>query len=381
MNKSAFGRVALFLGAVLTAFLAGCGGLSTRLTPDPSPAPSLAAHGTFVFVTGNESGNEPTDGYRLNPDGTLTAVPGSPFPIAGTLAASGRFLLSASQNSLTSYRVDPATGVPRQAASVAALSFPDAIGADARAVYVAGTTRTFDTVVAGFSVADSGELTPLPGSPYMFQPACDINIDCPLPLFSNLALNSSFLALGVIGFHGAGGITIYPRDNNDALGQPQGAGVEEQGAVALQPPSGNVAFSNDFSAGFVDSYLLDPSGKPTQQAFLTTSFRVMDERIDVTGKFLLVLDSLGAVHVFKIDSATAGLSEIGVSDPAGDGATLIAMDPSGRFVIVAQASNQATPAPPDQITVYSFDPASAAMKKLQSYPVGKLPSSIAIVAE
>jgi hypothetical protein len=368
-----------FVIIAIIGLLAGCAGITGH--PPPNPTPTPAAHGTFVFVSGNNSSNEPTTGYRLNPDGTLTPIPGSSFPISGRLAASGSFLLSANQNSVTSYRVDPATGVPTQAAITDAARFPAAIGADASDVYLIGTTSALDTVIQGFSVAKSGALTPLPGSPYMFQPACPPDIDCPVPLFPNLALNNHFLALSVVAFHGAGGISVVARDSNGVLGPLHGGGIEEQTAVALQPPSGNVAFSNDFGAGAINSYLLDSSGMPTQQGFLTTSFGTVDEKIDPTGKFLLVLDSLGTVHVFRIDSAIAGISEIGASEPAGDGANLIALDPSGRFVIVAQSSNQALSNPPDQITVFSFDQASGAMKKLQSYPVGKLPTQIAIVVE
>jgi 6-phosphogluconolactonase (cycloisomerase 2 family) len=103
--------------------------------------------------------------------------------------------------------------------------------------------------------------------------------------------------------------------------------------------------------------------------------------VDPTGKFLLGVDGNGTVHVFTLDSATATFGHIGTSEPAGNGANLMAIDPSGRFVIVAQSSNLALSAPPDQITVFTFDPVSGAMKKLQSYPVSKSPARIAIVAE
>ena len=108
----------------------------------------------------------------------------------------------------------------------------------------------------------------------------------------------------------------------------------------------------------------------------------MDEVVDPTGKFLLAIGSTGVVHVFSINPATAAISQIGTSESVGSGANLIAMDPSGRFVMVTQASNQGTPPPPDQITVFTFDPATGAMKKLpKSYPVGKLPARITVVAE
>jgi 6-phosphogluconolactonase (cycloisomerase 2 family) len=97
--------------------------------------------------------------------------------------------------------------------------------------------------------------------------------------------------------------------------------------------------------------------------------------VDPTGKFLLALDTTGVVHIFTI-GANAALSQIGTSESVGSsGTSRIVIDPSGHFVMVVQAS-------PDQIVVFTFDPASAAMKKLPaSYPVGKLPVRVAVVSE
>jgi 6-phosphogluconolactonase (cycloisomerase 2 family) len=100
----------------------------------------------------------------------------------------------------------------------------------------------------------------------------------------------------------------------------------------------------------------------------------IDQVVDLTGNHLLALDSTGVVHILTV-GANAALSQIGTSESVGSGADRIAIDPSGRFVIVIQES-------PDQLTVFTFDPASAAMKKLPgTYPVGKLPVRIAIVSE
>jgi hypothetical protein len=146
---------------------------------------------------------------------------------------------------------------------------------------------------------------------------------------------------------------------------------------------GNVAFSSHSGLIGLNSYLLDASGRPSAVMSFGSDISFVDETFDATGKFLIGLDNTGMVHVFTIDSATAGFGHIDASEPEGDGAHLMAIDPSGRFVIVAQSSNLALSAPPDQITVFTFtfDPVSGAMKKLQSYPVSKSPGRIAIVAE
>jgi hypothetical protein len=363
----------ILLLALLVLFT-GCAGLSEN--PSPNPAPTSAAHGTFVFVSGSTSGIF-TDGYRLNPDGTLTLIPGSPFPIGGAVAASGSFLMSISQNGLVSYRVDSATGVPLQAASAVVPTFVDTLGADAHNVYVAGANDAIGSFIYGFSLDDSGMLTSVPGSPYISGGPCD---QCPFPIFPNLALNNNFFVLSVEGFRGIGGISIYRRDRNGSLTPGGFTGFEGHSAAALQPRGGNVAFS--LIAGNVTSYHLDANGTPTQVMTLDAArFDAIDETVDATGKFLLVADSSGAVHVFSIDSATGNFSPLSTSEPAGDGVTLMAMDPSGRFAIVAQSSEGGFLSTPDRITVFAFDPASGTMKKLQSYPLDQSPFRIAFVAE
>lgn len=384
MNKSLSAWSALVLGLLMLAFLAGCGGVSANTpgptptptpnpsptpNPGPSPTPTPAVHGTFVFVNGVNAPGQPTDAYRLNPDGTLTLATGSPFPVSGMLAASGSFLAVASGNSVTSYRVDPTTGVPTAAGNAQVIA-TQAVAADAHNIYVAGSTAdSTNWVIYGFSIAGNGLLNPLPGTPFQLAGACDL---CAQPV--SIGLNNSFVIVGTSGFHGAGGILVLPRAANGVLGAPQPGGSAEQGAVALQP-NGNAAFGIDSTFGAIDSWTLDAAGHPTAGPGVPPSGTVdfIDEVVDPTGKYLLAVDSTGVVHIFTI-GANATLSQIGTSEPTG-GADRIAIDPSGHFVTVLQES-------PDQINVFTFDPASAAIKKVPgTFPVGKLPVRIAIVSQ
>jgi hypothetical protein len=252
----------------------------------------------------------------------------------------------------------------------------DTLGADGRNVYLAGSNGDIGTFIYGFSIADSGALTPVRGSPYIFGGPCD---QCPLPLFPNLSLNNNFLALSVDGYRGLGGISVYKRDSNGSLTPGGFTGFGTDSAAALQPPAGNVAFS--LVVGRITSYYLDPNGTPAQAMADPTGLDAIDETVDPTGKFLLVLDSSGAVHAFSIFSASATFSELTTSEPAGDGATLMTIDPSGHFVIVAQSSEAGFLPTPDRLTVFTFDPVSGAIKKLQSYPMDKSPFRIAFVTE
>jgi len=384
MNKTFSAWSVLVLGLLMIAFLAGCGGVSANTpsptptpTPNPSPTPpgatptpTPAAHGTFVFVNGVNTPGQPTDTYRLNPDGTLTLATGSPFPVSGMLASSGSFLAVASGNSVTSYRVDPTTGVPT-AAGNAQVNASAAVAADAHDIYVAGKSAdNANFVIYGFSIGGIGLLTPLPGSPFQLAGACQL---CSTPV--SMAVNNSFVVVGTSGFQGAGGILVLPRAAAGTLGAPQPGGVNEVGTVAVQP-NGNSAFAIDGSLGSIDSWALDAAGHTTAGPGVPPSATLdfTDQVVDPTGKFLLALDTTGVVHIFTI-GANAALSQIGTSESVGSGADRIAIDPSGRFVIVGQES-------PDQLTVFTFDPASAAMKKLPgTFPVGKLSVHIAILSE
>jgi hypothetical protein len=285
------------------------------------------------------------------------------------LASSGSFLVVASGNSVTSYRVDANTGQPTAAGNAQVIA-SQAVAADARNIYVAGSTAdSAHWVIYGFTIGGGGLLTPLPGSPFQLAGACDL---CNAPV--SMAVNNSFVIVGTSGFHGAGGILVLPRAANGTLGAPQAAGISETGSVALQP-NGNSAFGIDGTTGAINSWTLDAAGHATTGPGVPPSatLDLIDQVVDPTGKYLLALDSTGLVHIFTI-GANATLSQIGTSESVGGGAT-IAIDPSGHFVPVVQEN-------PDQMTVFTFDPASAAIKKLPAtYPVGKLSVHIAIVSE
>jgi len=93
------------------------------------------------------------------------------------------------------------------------------------------------------------------------------------------------------------------------------------------------------------------------------------------------VDNAGVVHVFSIAPADGSVSQIGTSEAAGNGATEIAIDPSGHFVIVTQsATGTNLPSTANQLTVFTFDPVSGAMKKLQSYPQPNTPGKVIVIA-
>jgi hypothetical protein len=366
------------LALLLILSLAGCGGVSANprptptptpmpTPPGPGPTPTPAAHGTFVYLSNTTT----ITGFRLNPDGTLSQLAGSPFAIQGFIGAAGSFLLVFSGTSVSTYQVDPASGVPSFVSSV---NVPGASGgtADAQNLYVQGNIPSGNLIgFYGFAISAGGMLTPLAGSPFPFGQACDF---CDVP--GSLALNNNFLIVGGEGFHGVGDFTVYTRGPGGVLGPAQILGTNAQESVSIQHP-GSFAYGLDTSDFSLQEYTISASGKatPGAQLFLDNPQQVV---VHTSNKFLLVPDLSGVVHVFSIDPATGAFSQIGTSEAAGNGTGGLVMDPSGRFVFVVQGANPNFPGSTNQITEYSFDPGSGAMKKLQVFPQPAQPGIVII---
>jgi 6-phosphogluconolactonase (cycloisomerase 2 family) len=365
------------LALLLILSLAGCGGVSAnpRPTPTPTPMPTppgatptptpAAAHGTFIYVNNSSSiATAQLTAYRLNADGTLTLLPGSSFTVNGSPAgAAGNFLVTASSNTVFTYAVDSASGALTLAGSAAVVG-AGGIVADSKNIYVSGNIPASNsTGIYGFAVSANGMLTPLAGSPYVFTQACDL---CDVPFA--LALNNNFLIQGGVGFHGVGDFTVYPRGVGGGLGKAQILGTDAEEHVAIEHPTGSISYglnTDDFS---LTEFTISPSGQAAigAQTFIDT--QPEDIRVDNTGRFLLLVDLTGVVHIFSINPGNGNFSQIGTSEAAGNGAGGIIMDPSGHFVFLVQGANPNFPGSVNQITVFTFDPATGAMKKLQSYP-------------
>jgi len=384
MSKSLSAWSVFVLGLLMIAFLAGCGGVSANPRPMPTPTPMptppgatptptpAAAHGTFVYFSTSASN---TVGYRLNPDGTLVPLAGSPFAVSGGLAAAGSFLAASSAGTVSTFQVDPATGALSPAGS-GAVNSGGPIAADARNVYVAGNIPANNsTGIYGFAISGNGALTALPGSPYTFTGACDL---CDEPFV--LALNNNVLIQGGTGFHSVGDFTTYARGANGVLGKAQILGSDAEERVAIQHPAGNFSYALNIDDSSLNEFTIGAGGNATPGAQLFTGSG-QDMVIDSTNKFLLVVDNAGIVHVFAIAPADGSVSQIGTSETAGNGATGIAIDPSGHFVIVTQsATGTNLPSTANQLTVFTFDPVSGAMKKLQSYPQSNPPGRVIVIA-
>jgi hypothetical protein len=386
MNRPFSAWSVLVLGLLMIAFLAGCGGVSANTprptptpTPNPSPTPpgatptpTPAAHGTFVYFSTSASTSN-TLGYRLNPDGTLVPLAGSPFAVNGALAAAGNFLAVSSTSAVSTFLVDPASGALSLSGTANVIQ-AGAIAADARNVYVAGSIPANNsTGIYGFAISGNGTLTPLAGSPFVFSGACDL---CDTPFV--LDLNNNFVIQGGTGFHGVGDFTVYPRGAGGVLGMAHILGTDAIERVSIQRPAGNFAVGLDIDGGVLSEFSINPSGQPTETAAQGTAFG-QDVLIDNSGKFLLMVDQQGLVHVFTINPATGTVTEVSRSDSAGPNAGPIAMDPSGRFVFVGSAAGTVSGSA-NQITVFAFNPATGAMTRQQAFPTPGAPGAMVFIA-
>ena len=166
--------------ALLAAALAGPAAASA----DGGPSQASFAGPHYVYVDGNTAGANTIAGYLRNADGSLTALPGSPFAAGGAglgqglasqgaiqTAYRGRLLLTvdAGSNQISVLRVgragslSPVPGSPFASGGVQ----PNSIAVHGSLVYVSNlgsTTTGASPNYAGFILTPWGQLWPLPKS-------------------------------------------------------------------------------------------------------------------------------------------------------------------------------------------------------------------------
>lgn len=361
--------------SVSSMMLAGCAGASSASNSAPPPPVMSPSHGTFVYVgVGDQPGSgASTSGFRLNADGTLTAVPGSPFSIVGHLAVSGSVLVAADNGSVTSFLIDPSSGSLTRAGSAMVNGSFNAIAADATNVYVGGQASDGSNIIYSFSVAAEGSLTANSGSPFFF------NNDCPCEIAAAMAIQNGILFVSGIGLKNNGFVAVY-RSQAGVLANMQSISTIEIDRLTLHP-SGRLAYGVDFSPGDIQGFTIDVTGKPGQ-SFLTGDDSLgafKDVAIDPSGKFLLAIDETqndSRITVFSVNLTTGALTEMGAPVPTGAiGGNGIKFDASGRFVIVSHGN---TVFAANDVMVFAFDQMSGSLTKMQSAPTGQNPDNIAI---
>ncbi|MBV9265924.1 MAG: beta-propeller fold lactonase family protein [Acidobacteriaceae bacterium] len=301
---------------------------------------SVAVHpsGEFVYLPTLSS---TVSAYRVNrKTGQLTPIPGSPFATGGG-----------------------------QAAFVA-------VHPGGKFVYVANLSDN----VSGYTVDRStGVLTPIPGSPFPagIEPIC-------------IAFHPNGKFLYVVNFQGdnVSGFTMDPVTGalTAIAGSPFATGSIPR-SMAVDP-NGRFAYVANENDNDISGYEVDPAtGALTRLA--TSPFPAgtfpFSVAVDPRGRFVYAANATssgpatGSVSAYTIDRDTGGLTAVAGSPFAtGVFPDFVAVDPSGRFVYVA---NGAFPLP-GNISGYTIDHSTGALTPIADspFPAGTFPISIAITS-
>ena len=142
---------------------------STTSAPTPTPIPAISNPNNFVYVSVYNSST--VEGFKIDRDGNVSPIPGSPFPVPEGpigiarnqdflfVGSMGINVLTPDKDMITSYRIDPSSGALTQAASLHT-GIPETLSV------APGGRFLYSDGVDVFSVSSSGQLAEVPGAPF-----------------------------------------------------------------------------------------------------------------------------------------------------------------------------------------------------------------------
>jgi 6-phosphogluconolactonase (cycloisomerase 2 family) len=208
---------------------------NSPFTAGPIPQLVVDPSGKFLYASDENDPNDAVLAFTIDASGSLTPVPGSPFPIPGPgggtsepfgIVDTGSFVYTALLNQVAAFSIDSATGA---LTSLPGSPFPAGNGAFVFALvdnFLYVVNQSDGTVSAYRINSSNGSLTPVPDSPFGSDGA-------------TLATDSSgkYLYLGTFK-----GIQGYNIDSATGALSPGSATFGEDGALwmtTLQLPSSN----------------------------------------------------------------------------------------------------------------------------------------------
>jgi 6-phosphogluconolactonase (cycloisomerase 2 family) len=336
-------------------------GALTGVTGSPFPNPGGSNYGIavdssdkFVYVANDSSGS--VSAYTITAStGALNLIFGSPFS-AGTGALSvavdpsSRFLYlpDLGSGNVFMFNIDSSSGAltlsrtiegRMSSFSIALANGTTPVTYTPKFAYAANSDAN---TVSGYTVdAESGSLTPVPGSPFKTgAPSGSV----PQPV--SVAVDPSGKFEYAVDFNGNGpngfvsGYTINALTGSLTLvsGSPFAVGNEPR-TVTIDPSGRFVYITNPFSdniSGFsinaTTGNLAALSGSPFKTGTGSSPWSVA---IDPSGMFLCVTKiATNQVESFSIDPTSGNLTAIS-TQPTGMEAEGVVVDPTGRFVYVA----------------------------------------------
>jgi outer membrane protein assembly factor BamB len=307
--------------------------------------------------------------FRLNPDGTLTTVPGDGItgnPMPGALARSSSLVVMAQHLSnspglqVELFTINKQTGGLSLSATTsipsAALAALDGFGTLTAAMndefaYI-GTANG----IYGFSLAN-GNLTPVHGSPFQKTSAADPSR---LSAYFHLRLRGAFL----IGAHGTTTVVqafqigakgeLIPRGDAKTSGSFAGMEIDPSDRWVYGSFAGElIALPFNSASGTFGAPVLSPAANQSQGA---VKGRIV---VSPSGKFLYqTSEEQPIINVYAIDQQTGKItfsSQVSAEN-FGKG---IALDSAGKFLIATSGDNTG-----QHTLVYSLNATTGALTRL-----------------
>ena len=325
----------------------------TSLTLNQQEPTSIAldASGKHLYVSSYGSSGAGIFAFAIAPSGgALTPVAGSPFPIAthvraSVVAPSGKFLYLANEDaaantsSISGFSIDAGSGAIRAIAgspfAAGTCANDIAIDPSNRFLYLAGCAivpeRGSISVLIGYTINSDGALSPIANSPF------------PVGTAGVLAPTTA--------------VAMHPTDRfvytPDSFSSSIWVFNLDSRSGALSPGAGS-----PFMVGFPNI--------PNQPGAIA---------IDLSGRFVYVvtnrgaisgLDPAGGIWGFKTDSGNGSLRPVAATPyRTGDSPADAIVDPSGKFVYVANRQN-------DSISAFRID-AGGALTNVTGSPFTVMP--------
>src|SRR5664279_3488295 len=293
------------LGAVLAAGLSLVGGTATA---GPPQASVIVGH---AYVNDNAVGSNTVAAFDRHADGSLTPIPGSPFPVGGAglgaglgsqgaiqLRPDGRFLLAVDGGSnYTGFFLTPAGRlIPLPGTTV---PVPEGSGVGDVLFNSTGDrlvgTRDNPSLIDSFTVRPNGRLVAAPGSPFAGQGLGQIGAEFrptnPSELYVSNAHNGPELGT-VSAFHvSRNGVLRSIGDSPVPDGQTAPCWVEIS-------HDGKYLFAINTGSGNLSRYAIGRDGSLSligTSAPFTNRAGAADARLSPDGKFLFVTGGRGLV--------------------------------------------------------------------------------------
>jgi hypothetical protein len=326
-----------------------------------------------VYVNDNSAPVNSIAGFDRHADGSLTAIPGSPFAVGGAgtghpdasqgslqLSSDGRYLLAvdAGSNQISVLRVKPDGSLQAAAGSPVASNGidPVSIGVHHDLVYVANAgpgTKAGDTNYTGFRLNPGGHLQAIPSSTYVLpndsKPG-QVLFNCDGTKLAGTRIATSEIDSFAVG-HG-GRLTPAAGSPYDAQAFSPSQGYGQLGAE-FSPTRPNQLFVSDAHTasgsaafpGLVSSFLdgaggtLSPVGAPAANDGGASCW----VEISHDGRFLFVVNTAsGTISSYAIGAGgTLSFLHSTAAGQIGAGAEDARLSPDGRTLWVVESGTDA----------------------------------------